>query len=284
MPLISCPSCGKTVSDKAEKCVHCGAKFKTCEKCNSTFVGDGSICDRCLKNDGSSAHEENIDDIDYISDFAKASPKTTRMLDSFDGAAKAFKIIDCVIYFLVILLIAIAASGVVDDFISTYIGNALYIMMITVLIAVYISFHGTKRNVPSYIYTLQCADWIAKNNIQAKRFIERRFSVYLATNDFKAVDTLFDFTAGALYAKDVKAKQKYKTHFLIRAIAGYAFIFYTAFISPFILASFENSDIIIAAIIFGALLILYLALTAAFIFPDSAEVRKLYYPETNKGD
>lgn len=29
MALITCPSCGKAVSDEAKKCVHCGAELKS---------------------------------------------------------------------------------------------------------------------------------------------------------------------------------------------------------------------------------------------------------------
>lgn len=61
MALIKCKECGKEVSDKATKCVHCGAPIeievnKTCPDCGKQYTGD-----KCL-NCGYVANKANNND------------------------------------------------------------------------------------------------------------------------------------------------------------------------------------------------------------------------------
>ena len=56
MALIKCPNCGEEISDKAEKCVHCGAELPKpepepevliCEECGTILNDTDEICPRC---------------------------------------------------------------------------------------------------------------------------------------------------------------------------------------------------------------------------------------------
>lgn len=52
MPLINCPECGQQISDKAEKCVHCGHIMKVapknlCEDCGAEIPDGATECPCC---------------------------------------------------------------------------------------------------------------------------------------------------------------------------------------------------------------------------------------------
>ena len=52
MALITCPECGEQVSDKAKKCVHCGASLvleekSFCPECGATITGKVKNCPNC---------------------------------------------------------------------------------------------------------------------------------------------------------------------------------------------------------------------------------------------
>ena len=65
MALIQCPECGGTVSDKAESCIHCGAKLTVCPECGNVLIGNVETCMNCgYKLSGASAsitgNKENL--------------------------------------------------------------------------------------------------------------------------------------------------------------------------------------------------------------------------------
>lgn len=53
MSLIPCPECGEMISDKADKCVHCGAEIKMeqgkifCPECGAELENGSDFCSRC---------------------------------------------------------------------------------------------------------------------------------------------------------------------------------------------------------------------------------------------
>lgn len=53
MALIPCPECGEMISDKADKCVHCGAKIKSeqkkifCPECGAELEDGSDFCSKC---------------------------------------------------------------------------------------------------------------------------------------------------------------------------------------------------------------------------------------------
>lgn len=60
MALIKCKECGKEVSDKAAKCIHCGAPIevevrKICPDCNKEY--DGKKCNNCGYSDSNKQDE-----------------------------------------------------------------------------------------------------------------------------------------------------------------------------------------------------------------------------------
>lgn len=73
MALIKCPECGNSISDKAEKCPHCGipASYFHEEKATSNdeidYYNIGNVL-ISFDNDYSSLHKENTPD-----DFEKSS-------------------------------------------------------------------------------------------------------------------------------------------------------------------------------------------------------------------
>ena len=50
MALIKCSQCGQEISDKASKCIHCGApilKLQTCEECGNKYSAQDKLCPSC---------------------------------------------------------------------------------------------------------------------------------------------------------------------------------------------------------------------------------------------
>ena len=52
MAMMECPNCGEKVSDKAKKCVHCGAVLipevkKYCQECGTELETESEICPNC---------------------------------------------------------------------------------------------------------------------------------------------------------------------------------------------------------------------------------------------
>lgn len=50
MALIKCDECGKEISDRAKKCIHCGCmviSYTKCSECGDRFASDCSSCPKC---------------------------------------------------------------------------------------------------------------------------------------------------------------------------------------------------------------------------------------------
>ena len=52
MPLIKCPNCKEEISDKSEKCIHCGTELKKklaefCEDCGASIKKGETVCSKC---------------------------------------------------------------------------------------------------------------------------------------------------------------------------------------------------------------------------------------------
>lgn len=52
MAMVNCPNCGESVSDKAEKCIHCGTTIKEnvnkkCSECGAELENGASVCPKC---------------------------------------------------------------------------------------------------------------------------------------------------------------------------------------------------------------------------------------------
>lgn len=50
MALIKCDECGKEISDRAKKCIHCGCmviSYTKCSECGERFASDSSSCPKC---------------------------------------------------------------------------------------------------------------------------------------------------------------------------------------------------------------------------------------------
>ena len=52
MAIMECPNCGEQVSDKAKKCVHCGAVLipeekRYCQECGAELEADADVCPKC---------------------------------------------------------------------------------------------------------------------------------------------------------------------------------------------------------------------------------------------
>ena len=49
MAMMACPNCGEQVSDKAKKCVHCGAVLipeekRYCQECGAELDAETDVC------------------------------------------------------------------------------------------------------------------------------------------------------------------------------------------------------------------------------------------------
>lgn len=50
MSLIKCENCGKEVSDKTDKCIHCGTAIQRkviCKECNTEYLLSDKVCPNC---------------------------------------------------------------------------------------------------------------------------------------------------------------------------------------------------------------------------------------------
>lgn len=52
MAMMKCPNCGEQVSDKAKKCVHCGAVLipeekRYCQECGAELEAEADVCPKC---------------------------------------------------------------------------------------------------------------------------------------------------------------------------------------------------------------------------------------------
>lgn len=52
MAMMECPNCGEQVSDKAKKCVHCGAVLipeekRYCQECGAELDTEADVCPKC---------------------------------------------------------------------------------------------------------------------------------------------------------------------------------------------------------------------------------------------
>lgn len=89
MALISCPGCGKMISEKAVKCVNCGYALKeenevverNCKECGAILSDDATNCSNC----GCPVGDEKADQVEVAG--VKVSKKRKRMLKIISIAA-----------------------------------------------------------------------------------------------------------------------------------------------------------------------------------------------------
>ena len=74
MALITCPQCGKVISDKADHCVHCGYKLekpipkRVCSECGAELRDDDKFCHNCgAPVENITSPKDNIQDPDETS-------------------------------------------------------------------------------------------------------------------------------------------------------------------------------------------------------------------------
>lgn len=96
MALISCPECGKEISDKAASCPNCGyafAEMKFCKYCGAKIYEDSVICTKCgrqveqLESEKTTAAPININNISNSNSSASASAAAVSQ-SMYGGRAK----------------------------------------------------------------------------------------------------------------------------------------------------------------------------------------------------
>ena len=103
MAMMECPNCGEQVSDKAKKCVHCGAVLipeekRYCQECGAELDAEADVCPKC------GCPVENVKD-------SEATPQQVEVT-GVKIAKKSKKII--AIAAVVILIVALIAVAVVQ--------------------------------------------------------------------------------------------------------------------------------------------------------------------------
>ncbi len=284
MAIISCPSCGKSVSDKSFSCVHCGAPLVR-EPDNSppfdkTGVGDGG-----QRGLGSAVAVEHSN-MDYMEAFLKDDAKTARMVGKYNKLNAVYKRIAWLwdVFILVIIGLAVVLSQG-TDFLNTFAGSYLIMLLIGVLLALLLGFRFIYNRSVEFVYSLRCAKWIKKNGYDVSQYIIDKFNETEANLDNEGVigtGELFDFTAASLFAKDERARETVKLHFIIRtmiaAVLSAWLVIPAPIILSFLLTSSFNVGVLLSALIPMAILLLaYFITFFTFTVKDSAKVRKLYY-------
>lgn len=84
MAIIHCPNCGADISDKAERCVHCGfaiaeSKRRVCPECGSEVRAGATICEKCGYPIGEESNEKNSQNRD------NNSQEVTRTIDALNA-------------------------------------------------------------------------------------------------------------------------------------------------------------------------------------------------------
>ena len=83
MALINCPECGKQISDKAKKCIHCEkvfeekkTKIKICNECGKEFNIDNTECSFC----GCPLEKEKLGNSELVNMNTKKSKKDIKKI------------------------------------------------------------------------------------------------------------------------------------------------------------------------------------------------------------
>lgn len=92
MSIIRCYECGNEISDKAERCPHCGAvKKKYCQHCGALIDTDCIVCPQCGKQVGNLNQNEHnivINNSSSASASASASAVASVNMPVTNGRAK----------------------------------------------------------------------------------------------------------------------------------------------------------------------------------------------------
>ncbi len=110
MALITCPHCGKQISDTQEKCIHCGYELKVCPECKKVLADGENQCPNCgyeFSGNITPAVREEIDggssetaDYDLLKVWQKSMPNDKKILTGF-------KYLDVIIHVAAVVFIAI---------------------------------------------------------------------------------------------------------------------------------------------------------------------------------
>lgn len=107
MALINCPSCGKQVSDQAQRCVHCGHIFDSkpmikCPECGWVMSGETQTCPKC----GFPIHKQN-EMADNTNDKNTIEDNTN--IDSLEESKRKKRLIFVIVGIVAVLMIVLLA-------------------------------------------------------------------------------------------------------------------------------------------------------------------------------
>lgn len=280
MTIISCPSCGKSISDKSSSCVHCGAPL------SREAEGLQSFDKAERKDGGQTGDSDSVGDvkqptIDYMEAFLKDDAKTADMVGKYNKLNAIYKKIAWLWKVFICGIIALAlvlSQG--TDFLETFAGAYLVMLLIGVLLALLLGFRFIYNRSVVFIYQSRCSAWIKKNGYDVSRYINKMSCAMVANDDTEGIigaGGLFDFSTAYLFSKDERAHATIKRHFIIRTIIAATLSAWLVIPEPLIAVNMAMSNfdvvnllltIIPVCVLFAAYIITYFMFTSK----DNAKV------------
>ncbi|WP_251183295.1 hypothetical protein [Anaerocaecibacter muris] len=244
MAIISCPCCGQSISDKADKCVHCNAEFKHCKNCGKQFAGENELYEQCDQQkaqqsndtqsaDNSIAEDNDVEKVDYLQTFYNDCPRLKKFIDKTDRINKYVKILRYFIYAfdLILLVLWCVTNGDIDTKL-TFKLPIIALYFATISFSAIVGFGYFYNHAVSYKISIQSYKWNVDKKFAHPKFLVYAYSTYTTQDNKVEYNRLLDFDGGYTYYRYPKELFIAKIQFWIRAIIEFLLLSYLAFIFP----------------------------------------------------
>lgn len=276
MAIIKCPKCGQSISDKAEKCVHCGAVIGEKSFAKATIQDNPIIADEKLSDNNAKPK----DTTNYADKFLHDNPLIDRFLKKSakaESVHKKFRTGFWLVWEVPLLLLAWLFNKDGESFI----GISVPIMLFLLALAVIMVLNAWFQYYPSYKYITACARWIKERGYDVSDYISREYSSYLKIGDGDALNEMFDFTSAWYYSRHEQDMKNMRLHLIIRAVIGGAALAWLVFAMPFIavgvwILDVSMSLLVVSVIILVLLISVYIVTFFTLTMRDYKLVRSVY--------
>ncbi|MCH5153860.1 MAG: hypothetical protein J1F71_01475 [Clostridiales bacterium] len=273
MAIISCPECGQKISDKAEKCVHCGAEV------NVKF----SVADLSRLNTANEEESEPVapkSDIDYSQRFLDETPQIKKFLGKMSKAETIYKKIRYIIWLIweipfAIMIIKFNKDG------DSFMGFALPFMFALMALAAVLILNAWFEYYPERKYINACIRWLQEGGYDVADYINNEYNAYMKLGDMDALTSLLNFTSGWYYLHHPEDRKRSRNHIIIRSAIGGLAMLFMVFVIPFVAAGaimdmVAVSTMVTCIVILAALMVVYFVTYIVLIGADYKRVRSVY--------
>ncbi len=233
MAIITCPECGKDVSDKTNTCIHCGCNLFYCQECGGVSSNEIKACPNCGFE---TLHTEEVSKT-----VAKAEEDESTVYDSIkvirawqnnDKSLNWWTIAHIfffIMYFVpwgIWLLAAVFTMSVIEanpiDILLTFNSEVSRVVSLLIWGVVVKLIVMIAEELDDFIKPIMLSNWMRHNNINVRAILSKDLSLDYDRMSTVSIDRKADAIRQCLYATNLRSNHSAFVFEVVNCIIKYA--------------------------------------------------------------